>query len=139
MAFNPKSVTETSGLGAKQELFVYLESLWVAFAFNRGWALRHGEGRILQLGADGKGRNARHALTGLPVKVKDRVHMDGSLHYEGLAADWNLFVGGQWASGGNHQAWKELGEFWENMHSLCRWGGRFSDANHISITHAGKS
>jgi hypothetical protein len=26
-----------------------------------------------------------------------------------------------------------LGEFWEGLHPLCRWGGRFNDGNHYSI------
>ena len=30
-----------------------------------------------------------------------------------------------------------FGEFWEQLHPLCRWGGRFDDGNHYSIEHEG--
>jgi len=32
---------------------------------------------------------------------------------------------------------RKLGEFWESLHPLCRWGGRFGDGNHYSIEHGG--
>lgn len=135
-------------LGEKQECFVELEQQWVAWVLAQGWKLRHGEGRILQLGPDGKtGRKAK-LLDGSPVRVRDGVHMDEGTHYMGVGADWQLFVLGVWISMGTHPAWKEAGEKWESLHELCRWGGRFGetapgkgdghDANHISIEHNGK-
>ena len=30
-----------------------------------------------------------------------------------------------------------IGEFWENLHPLCRWGGHFMDGNHYSLEHDG--
>ena len=35
------------------------------------------------------------------------------------------------------EAHKELGEWWEKQHELCRWGGRFNDGNHYSLEHNG--
>jgi hypothetical protein len=137
-------------LGEKQELFVKLQAEWVPWVLSHpGWHLREGEGRILQMGPDGKGRRARHALTGLPLRVKDLVHMDGGTHYLGIGKDWNLFIdpGAEgnafgstklWVSSGSHPAWLQLGVHWELMHELCRWGGRFGDANHFSLEHDGK-
>jgi len=136
-------------LGQKQELFARLEAEWVLWVLTHpGWALRRGEGRILQLGADGKrGRRARLVIgqtkDGRPtyggiVRVRDLVHMDGGNHYAGLACDWQLFVDGQHVTTGEHPAWVACGENWESRHALCRWGGRFADGNHISLEHDGK-
>jgi hypothetical protein len=53
----------------------------------------------------------------------------GPAHWMGLDSDdeWRLIT-----EGGSPQ-WKEAGEFWESLHPLCRWGGRFQDDNHLSI------
>lgn len=32
---------------------------------------------------------------------------------------------------------RELGEWWEQQHPLCRWGGRFGDGNHYSLERSG--
>ena len=32
----------------------------------------------------------------------------------------------------------ELGHYWENLHPFCRWGGRFNDGGHFSITDRGR-
>jgi hypothetical protein len=32
---------------------------------------------------------------------------------------------------------EQFGIWWEKQHPLCRWGGRFDDGNHYSITHGG--
>lgn len=125
-------------LGELQERFVELEAEWVLWVLSHpGWKLRKGESRILQAGPDGKGRKAKHVLTGISVRVIDAVHMPNSLHYKGLASDWNLFIDGQWISDGSHPAWKALGEHWESLDGLCSWGGRFGDSNHFSITYLG--
>ena len=65
--------------------------------------------------------------------------MESSLHYIRLAIDLNLFVNGRYITSGDNPAYKELGVYWERLHELCRWGGRFDDANHFSITHDGRS
>lgn len=82
-------------------------------------------------------------------------HRVGSLHYYRLAQDINLFIDGKYIMDGKHPAWLEIGEFWEGLHDLCRWGGRFQtgydpvenfpleftgkDSNHFSVTHDGKA
>jgi hypothetical protein len=30
-----------------------------------------------------------------------------------------------------------FGLYWEALHPLCRWGGRFADGNHYSLEHGG--
>ncbi len=77
------------------------------------------------------------------IPFKDGVHMAGSLHYSRLAVDMNLFAPDdkgrmQWITKGDHHAWVSMGEFWESLDPLCTWGGRFDDANHLSITHHGR-
>lgn len=129
--------------GEAQELFAELEARWVLWVLNHpGWKLRHGEGRILQLGPDPKnnpGRLAKEVATGKRVRVKDLVHLDGGVHYLGTGADWQLFVDGHWITDSDHPAWVAAGEHWEQMHPDCRWGGRFTrrDGNHISVTFNG--
>lgn len=60
-----------------------------------------------------------------------------SLHTLGLAGDLLLYKNGQYLK--SSEDYRELGEWWENLHELCRWGGRFkrADGNHFSIEHNG--
>lgn len=58
-----------------------------------------------------------------------------SLHTIRLAIDLNLFRGGAYLSATeDHRA---LGEWWERQHPDCRWGGRFKDGNHYSLSPDG--
>jgi len=60
-----------------------------------------------------------------------------SNHCKKLAADLFLVKDGKvtW----EHDDYRPLGERWESMHDLCRWGGRFKnrDAVHFSLEHNG--
>ena len=59
-----------------------------------------------------------------------------SCHKLRLAIDLNLFKDGEYlAETSDH---KPLGEWWESLHPLCRWGGRFNDGNHYSLEHEGR-
>lgn len=62
----------------------------------------------------------------------------GSLHRERLAIDLNLFKDGRYLD--TTEAHLPLGEWWEQQHSLARWGGRFKkpDGNHYSLEHQGR-
>ena len=68
-------------------------------------------------------------------------HMTNSLHYIALAQDVNLFIRGEWIKDGGDPVWTELGTYWERLHPLCRWGGRFPsvDSNHFSVTYDGRA
>jgi hypothetical protein len=59
-----------------------------------------------------------------------------SLHLLGLAVDLLLYRAGVYVT--DTATYTELGEWWEQQHSLCRWGGRFKDGNHFSIEHEGR-
>lgn len=56
-------------------------------------------------------------------------------HKKRLAIDLNLFKDGEYLEGTD--AHRELGEWWEKQHELCRWGGRFNDGNHYSLEWEG--
>lgn len=60
-----------------------------------------------------------------------------SLHCAKLAIDLNLFRDGLYLS--STASHRPLGEWWERQHELCRWGGRFKDGNHYSLTHGGRA
>jgi hypothetical protein len=72
-----------------------------------------------------------------PLIGKDGLkHRVNSLHFEGLAMDVDLFKDGVYLDRtSDHQ---QFGEYWESLHPDCRWGGRFEDGNHYSITYQGR-
>lgn len=59
-----------------------------------------------------------------------------SLHRDRLAIDLNLFKNGVFLT--STEDHREFGEFWESLHPLCAWGGRFNDGNHYSLMHNGR-
>lgn len=90
-----------------------------------GWEFAFGEGLVAQTdAADGD---------------YDGPHKKGGAHYTGLGHDMVLYIDGVWISKGEHPAWTAIGEKWESMNELCRWGGRFQDSNHFSLFHQGVS
>ena len=56
-------------------------------------------------------------------------------HHWKLAVDLLLFRDGDYLT--DSESYRELGEWWEQQHELCRWGGRFSrpDGGHFSLQH----
>ena len=59
-----------------------------------------------------------------------------SMHKLKLAQDLNLIFNGQLADSSHYI---EIGEWWEKQHELCRWGGRFDDFGHFSLSHDGRA
>lgn len=59
-----------------------------------------------------------------------------SNHKLKLAIDLNLFEDGTYMARTQDHA--ELGEWWEQQHKLCSWGGRFNDGNHYSLEYNGR-
>ena len=64
--------------------------------------------------------------------VRRKMSHASSLHFLGLAVDLLLFRDGRWLTRSEH--YESLGKWWEQRHPDCRWGGRFADGNHFSIT-----
>jgi hypothetical protein len=58
-----------------------------------------------------------------------------SAHKQRLAVDLNLFKDGVFLA--DTEAHRPLGEWWEQVHPLARWGGRFHDGNHYSFEWQG--
>tara|TARA_R110000764_G_scaffold220422_1_gene308655 strand:- start:747 stop:1088 length:342 start_codon:yes stop_codon:yes gene_type:complete len=58
-----------------------------------------------------------------------------SCHKIRLAIDLNLFLDGVYLT--STESHRKLGEWWESLHPLCRWGGQFNDGNHYSFEHDG--
>ena len=115
----------TLTLREKQSLFVELVAVLIAEANRLGYALTFGEAYRSPEEA------ARLAALGKGIKA--------SLHTQRLAVDFNLFIGGKYITRSEH--YLLLGEFWEGLNPLCRWGGRFKrpDGNHFSLAHGGKA
>ena len=110
-------------LGEKQEIFSYNLALLILFAYGHGFRIRTGEVER------SKEQAAANAASGAGIS--------NSLHKLRLAADLHLFRDGLYLT--ETEDHRVLGEFWESLHPLCRWGGRFSkpDGNHYSMEHGG--
>lgn len=112
-------------LRQKQSLFVSLIARLIHHAYDEGYELTFGEAWRSPEEA------ARHAAAGTGIAQ--------SLHTQRLAIDLNLFKAGAYLT--TTEAYRELGEYWEGLHPLCRWGGRFTkpDGNHFSLAHNGRA
>lgn len=120
-------------LGAKQRLFTRLVGVLIEYAYQEGYELTFGytfrsKAEAAAFASEGKG-------------------ITNSLHELKLAVDFNLFKNGKFLTLSEDH--KPLGVFWESLHPLCRWGGRFTklmpdgsilpkpDGNHYSLEHEG--
>lgn len=74
-----------------------------------------------------------YELTGGDLHSKESylVHKVDSQHYRRLAIDLNLFKDGVFLK--NTEDHRLLGDYWESLNPLCRWGGRYGDGNHYEI------
>ena len=72
---------------------------------------------------------ALNAAKGIGIK--------NSLHCKRLALDINLFKDGVFLT--DEESHRPFGEWWEAQDPSHRWGGRFKDANHYSLTDDGKT
>lgn len=135
-------------LGEKQQLFVRLYSQWLAWALAQGYQFSLGEAKrsdeqaeINSIGEMGRVTVAKLVQAGFPAlaaAIRNNGKANGirrTAHGNQLALDQNLFINGVYQT--STEAWRPLGEHWESLHPLCRWGGRFGDGNHISIEHDG--
>lgn len=112
-------------LSEKQRLFARLLGEFLVWIFQQ-----HG---LEVIGGDWH-RTAEQAAANA-TKGSGIVH---SLHMICLACDLSLFINGVYQR--DTAAYIKLGEKWESMHELCRWGGRFitrADGGHFSIEHEG--
>lgn len=111
-------------LGEKQRLFTKLVGILIEYAYQEGYELTFGDAFRSPAEA------TRNSQEGSGIK--------NSLHVLRLAIDFNLFKNGQYLTATSDH--EPLGIFWESLHPLCRWGGRFvsrPDGNHYSLEHEG--
>lgn len=128
-------------LGERQELFMRLLPQLINKAHELGFEIRGGD-----LFRDPRlhGKFGRPNLFGFFAslialfdlkKAKDAGYRSygkkNSEHKNKCAIDLNLFKNGQYKSSTSDH--KELGEFWESLHPMCRWGGRYNDGNHYEL------
>lgn len=138
-------------LGAKQELFAELECQIVPKAISLGFKVRGGEYLRFQQQCDYNAthcgqckqtrahRNHKAAIYSAVAVRRHKFRAIGSrnsLHKDKLAKDVILFKNGKprWDT----ESYRELGEWWEGLHELTAWGGRFNDGGHFSVTHGGR-
>lgn len=112
-------------LRQKQSLFAKLLALLILKAYDLGYEVTLGEVWRTKASIDAM------VAAGKGIRT--------TLHAQRLAADLNLFKDGKYLTGTEDH--RELGEWWEKQHKLCRWGGRFKrrDGNHYSLTHGGRA
>ncbi len=109
-------------LGEKQEQFDKLLPILVLKAHQMGDETRMGD-------------SFRDPRVFGPIGVSKGYGHARSCHKYKLAQDVNLFKDGVFLQETIDHL--ELGLFWETLHPLCRWGGRFNDGNHYSLEHNG--
>lgn len=119
----PIDLMNPQGLGKKQELFAFLFNKLMDFLHDQGYRMRFGEALRTE------DQQEIYLRTGAS-RVKR------SLHQDKLAIDINLFKDGEFLT--ETEDHEPLGIYWESLHPLCRWGGRFGDGNHYSLEHEGR-
>lgn len=114
-------MTET--LRQRQSRFARLVGLLIEWTYLHGYEITFGE-------AFRTPEQARlNAATGKGIA--------NSLHTQRLAIDLMLFRDGVYLT--DSDDYRPLGEYWESLDGDCRWGGRFGDGNHFSLTYAGRA
>ena len=146
----PKRLRDPKTLREHQSLFLVLTAELIYQCVDyKGFTLTETEGCMRQ---KRKGRRIFKRPAGVTVgpstgvfaSYRDQVHMPDSLHYSGLAKDYNLFVrkaGKLVYVRGAHPRWTTIGRIWKKLHPLCRWGGDFrsKDYNHFSLGYRGRA
>jgi hypothetical protein len=138
-------------LGQKRDRFTLESSLWVVevnqlpgYKLRRCEALRSDEqAEIHAIGSEGRRGLVAFLMPRYPELAKRIANNTGSgirtsLHIDGLAEDYQLFVNGDWVTESDDPRWIKIGEMWEKRGADHCWGGRFNDAGHVSISHNGR-
>lgn len=145
-------MSHTLTLGQKQRLFCSLIAELIRWLYANGYECSFGEATRSDEQAEinalvkegGKSAliahlrtNSRWSLLAEKIKNNGGGGIRDSAHTRRLALDLNLFINGVYQT--TTTAHEPLGAYWESLHPLCRWGGRFTspDGNHYSIEHEG--
>lgn len=112
-------------LRQKQSLFAKFVSALIIKAYANGYEVTLGDAH--------RSEEEQRRLHRLGVGVSP----SKSCHPLKLAIDLHLFKAGRYLS--STESHRFLGEWWEQRHPLCRWGGRFGDGNHYSMSHGDRA
>lgn len=104
-------------LRQKQSIFAFLVARLLIFMNEAGYEFTFGDAYRSPEEA------ARLARLGVGIK--------NSLHTKRLAIDINLFKDGKYLS--KTESHRLFGDWWEQQHINCRWGGRYGDGNHYEF------
>lgn len=102
-------------LGEKQKLFAKNIALLISHIYASGYEVTFGDAWS---------------------KPEYKAHKANSCHYDRLAIDLNLFKDGAYLT--DTMAHEPFGKWWEGLNKDNRWGGRFHDGNHYSMTPDGR-
>jgi len=117
-------------LGDKQKLFMRLLPRLIDYAHEQGYEITIGDG---YRDSRAFGDFGERMVTADGKSVYGR---KWSNHKQRLAIDLNLFKDGSYLTTTSDH--RKLGEYWESMDELCRWGGHYDDGNHYSLEHDGR-
>lgn len=109
-------------LGKKQELFSRFFAELLTFIFNKGYQVRIGE-------------VFRPEVTQRYYRKIGRSKAVYGNHQKKLAADIHIFTKDGVYLQGKEEV-QEIGDYWESLHSNCRWGGNwktFKDVPHFEL------
>lgn len=110
-------------LGGRQRLFAKLIAELITWAYNNGYEFAIADAY-------------RNPKVFGELGTKKGYGQANSNHKLKLAVDLDLFIDGVYQT--TTEAHTPIGEHWESMHPLCRWGGRFEDGNHYSFEYRGR-
>ena len=141
-------VTEQGPLGRKQTLFAALQPLVILharirlrrelrlFEFQRDARTARWNSEHCRKCKQHKGHAAHRPTTRDGHKFR-AIGIFRTLHRLRLAGDYGLFdATGAYLT--KSEQYQNLGDYWESLHLLCYWGGRFQDGNHLSMRHQGR-
>lgn len=142
------AVTERGPLGRKQSLFAALQPLVILharahlnhelrlFEFQRSEVVARWNAAHCRVCKKVKGHAVHRAATRGRHDFR-AIGIVRSLHRIRLAGDYGLFtLAGAYLT--RSEEYAELGTYWEWLHPLAYWGGRFGDGNHLSTRHQGR-
>lgn len=112
-------------LSEKQQIFTSLVAQLIQWSYATGYGLTFGE--------------AWRPPEMVAIYAKNGKGSSVSVHPDRLAVDFNLFVNGKYRC--DTESYRPLGEKWESLNPVCRWGGRFTraDGNHFSMEFQGRA
>lgn len=142
------AVTERGPLGRKQTLFGALQPLVILharaalnlelrlFEFQRSEAVARWNAEHCRTCKKVKGHSVHRPATRGRHEFR-AIGIVRSLHRIRLAGDYGLFtLAGEYLV--RNDEYQELGRYFESLHPLAYWGGRFGDGNHLSVRHQGR-